>query len=408
MPNILAVNCGSSSIKFKVVDIERSRFLLIGSIDRVGQGKGHFKIEYPGQERKLDLEVTTGSFREAFALLLKNIDSEIPIHAVGHRVVHGGDYFRGPCLVNKEVVEKVEEFSHLAPLHNKYEAAGIRACMEIFHDIPHAVSVDTAFHMDRAEENLLFALPYSFYKEKGIRKYGFHGMSHKYVARSAATILKRELADLKIVSCHLGNGATVTAIRNGKSLESSANFGTMCGLPMGSRSGDFDPSLILYMLDYLKMSSNEIFDTIYRKSGLLGISGISSDAREVIKACEGGNERARLALRIFTDSIKKYIGSYAALMNGVDAIVFTAGIGENSPYVRAAVCSDMEYLGLFIDEGKNKEKVMGNTIISSRNSKVKVLVIPTNEELIIAEEVMEALGKQSERIGQLTKKGASD
>jgi acetate kinase len=309
------------------------------------------------------------------------------IAAVGHRIVHGGEKFHDSVIIDEDVMNAIRDCIDLAPLHNPPNIIGVEACQHIMPGTPMVAVFDTAFHQTIPQYAYLYALPYDMYEKHRIRKYGFHGTSHKYVAQRAADMLGRPLDELKLITCHLGNGASVCAVEYGKSVETSMGFTPLDGLAMGTRSGSVDPAVVKFLMENEKMTPKEIDDYLNKKSGVLGISGISSDFRDLEEAFEEGNERARLAIRIFCYRVKQYIGSYTAVMNGLDAVVFTAGIGENNPLVRGIIMEDLDFLGLRVDPGKNN--VRGREMdISAEDAKVRTLVIPTNEELAIARETL--------------------
>jgi acetate kinase len=311
------------------------------------------------------------------------------ISAVGHRVVHAGEKFSGSVLLTDEVMDALKECIELAPLHNPPNILGIEVCKELMPGIPQIGVFDTAFHQTIPECAYLYGIPYKFYRKYKIRRYGFHGTSHKYVAQKAADILKKPIEELKIITCHLGNGSSITAVKNGVSVDTSLGFGTVAGIVMGTRCGDVDPAVIPFLMDKEKLNVEEINKIIYKESGLLGLSeGISSDKRDLREKADQGDERAIRTISVFTYGIKKYIGAYAAAMGGLDVIVFTAGIGENSKETRAEVCEGLEFLGVKIDPEKNKVRAK-EAIVSNDDSKVKVMVIPTNEELMIAKDTAE-------------------
>jgi len=314
------------------------------------------------------------------------IKDKSEIHAVGHRVVHGGELFTSSILINDEVMMHLRNMIELAPLHNPHNIRGINACQRILGDIPMVAVFDTAFHHTMPDYAFMYGLPYILYKKHQIRRYGFHGTSHFYVAHRAAAILNKRIEDLNIITCHLGNGASMTAVKKGQSCDTSMGFTPLEGLLMGTRSGDIAPAIILHILGEEELTLHEARTLLNKHSGLTGISGVSSDMRDIIEAKNGGNDRARLAFEVYCYRVKKYIGSYAAAMGGVDAIVFTAGVGENSPDVRAAVLKDMEWLGLSIDQEKNLAAKAKEMDISTANSNVRALVVPTNEELVIAKD----------------------
>jgi acetate kinase len=311
------------------------------------------------------------------------------ISAVGHRVVHGGDTFTEPTLINSDVIQKIKECSDLAPLHNPANLIGIETAINLLPDVPHVAVFDTAFHQTLPEKAYLYALPYEFYTLYKIRKYGFHGISCKYTSRRAAMILNRPISELKMIVCHLGNGVTVDAIKYGKSIDTSMGFTPLEGLIMGTRCGDLDSGVLIYLLRKLNLSVQELDDLLNKKSGLLGISGVSNDVRDIIKSMNEGNERCKLALEMFAYRVKKYIGAYMAILGGLDVLVFTAGIGESSPFMRSMICRNLDILGIILDENVNSKVIGTEGLINAPNSKVKVLVIPTNEEKEIALTTME-------------------
>jgi len=312
---------------------------------------------------------------------------------VGHRVVHGGEKFSSSVVIDDDVIEAIRANSDLAPLHNPANIVGIEACKSVMPDTPMVAVFDTAFHQTMPKEAYIYAIPYSAYEKYSIRRYGFHGTSHKYVALRAAKLLGRPIEELKIVTCHLGNGSSIAAVKNGRSVDTSMGFTPLEGLPMGTRCGAIDPAIITFLMEKENMTYQEINRYMNKESGVLGISGVSSDFRDLEAAADEGNERAQLALDIFAYSIKKYIGAYAAAMGGLDCVVFTAGIGENNPNIRQKACEGLDFLGITVDNEKNQYTKKGKEgEISTADSKVKVLVIPTNEELMIARETVELVG----------------
>ena len=360
--NILILNVGSSSVKFSI--FRDHKFLLNGNIERIKGEKGYEKAIY------------------SISKILK--DKKIKITAIGHRVVHGGE-IKNSCVINQKVLNDIKKYAEFAPLHNIPEINGIGICKKAFPGIKQIAVFDTAFHQSMPERAYVYALPYKLYERLGIRRYGFHGTSHNYIALEAAKTIGKKLSQLKIITCHLGNGASIAAIDKGKVVDTSMGFTPLEGLVMGTRSGDIDPAIILYLIKDKKMSADEVNKILNKKSGLLGISGVSSDVRDLIKS---KSKRAKLALDVFCYRITKYIGAYSAAMNGVDAIVFTAGIGEQAYYLRKDILEKFGYLGLKLDSSKNKKN---SKIITKSNSKVIGMVIPTNEELMIAKEVAKIL-----------------
>ena len=379
---ILVLNSGSSSLKFQLFDMPKGKVLVKGLAERIGEKKSLFKANDWVVEKVLS------THKEALDLLndylldktTQIITDKIEIEAVGHRVVHGGNTFVKPALINTEIKNKIKDLFSLAPLHNPANLTGIETAEQIFPDARQIAIFDTAFHQDIPVENHRYPIPAEFY-QKGIRKYGFHGISHQYISREAVKYLKKE--NTKLISLHLGNGASATAILNGKSLDTSMGFGPINGLIMGTRCGDIDPSVIFYMMDKWGYTSAQVQTILNKKSGMLALAG-SNDLRDIEKAAAKGNKDARLSLDMYAGAIKKYIGNYTAQMNGLDALIFTAGIGENSAVVRRLATLNLDYLGIKIDEEKNKNPQKYNGDITADTSKVKVLVIPTNEEKEIA------------------------
>ncbi|MCR2042591.1 acetate/propionate family kinase [Anaerosalibacter massiliensis] len=393
--NILVINCGSSSLKYQLIDMNEEKVLAKGLSERIGiegsrikhttTGKKEIIIEKPMSDHKEVLEIVLSTLVDSEHGAIKSMDE---INAVGHRVVHGGEKFANSVKIDDEVMKALNECIDLAPLHNPPNIMGIEACKELMPDTPMVGVFDTAFHQTMPKDNYIYPLPYELYEKYGIRKYGFHGTSHKYVSLKAAEILERDIKDLNIITCHLGNGASICAVEKGRSVDTSMGFTPLEGLAMGTRTGNIDPAIIPFLVDKENLSMEEVNNLLNKKSGVLGISGVSSDFRDIEEEAEKGNERAKLALDVFVNRVKKYIGAYTTLMGGVDAIVFTAGIGENSAEIREMVCNGLESLGIKLDEEKNN--VRGKeALVSQDDSKVKVLVIPTNEELMIAKDTEE-------------------
>jgi acetate kinase len=385
---VLVLNCGSSSIKYQFFDTVEKKALAKGLVDRIGMtGAVLTHKRFNDDEIKIVGEILDHTVAIEYVLgvmLSKNhgvIDKKEEIEAVGHRVVHGGESFSGSVLISEEVINVLQENIELAPLHNPPNIKGIMAVKRILPDTPQVGVFDTAFHVKMPPKAFLYGIPYELYKKYKIRRYGFHGTSHLFVSQTAAEILGKPIEDLKIVTAHLGNGCSMAAVKSGQSIDTTMGFTPLEGLIMGTRSGDLDPSLILYIMSKEGLSLNEAGTLLNKHSGLIGISGESSDMREILAAVKDNQRRAIYAFEIFTYKIKKYIGAYAAAMGGLDAVVFTGGIGENSVEVRAEVCKEMEFLGIELDEAKNEAKM---EIFSKDNSKVKLLRIPTNEELVIA------------------------
>jgi len=394
---IFVVNSGSSSLKYQLIDIENQAVLARGLCERIGIDNSFVKHNVPDREPVIiekDLYNHKVALEEVIRLLtaedtgvVKSLDE---ISAVGHRVVHGGEKFRESVLINDDVMEAIQSCVELAPLHNPANITGIEACRQLMPDKPQVAVFDTAFHQTMPKYAYLYALPYEIYEKYGVRKYGFHGTSHKYVAERAAIMLGRPLEELNLITCHLGNGASVCAIKKGKSVDTSMGFTPLAGLAMGTRSGTIDPAVISFLMEKENLTISQINENLNKKSGILGISGISSDFRDVIAAAEKGNERAQLAIDIFCYRVKKYIAEYMGVLNGADGIVFTAGIGENNALIRELIVKDLDYLGIELDPLRND--VRGEErIISKDSSKIKLLVIPTNEELAIAKETAKFL-----------------
>ncbi|MGC8763750.1 MAG: acetate/propionate family kinase [Acidobacteriota bacterium] len=390
----LVVNCGSSSLKYQLFDMEHEKIAAKGLVERIGSEGASLKHESVGVGK---ITIRSGIPNHAVAVsdmfsaltdpeygVLKDTKE---IAAIGHRVVHGGEKFHASALLEEPVVDAIRECIRFAPLHNPLNLMGIEACKKLCPTIPQVAVFDTAFHQTMPKHVYLYAIPYEYYEKHGVRRYGFHGTSHQFVAHRAAEILGKPLESLRMITAHLGNGCSITAIQNGKSLETSMGLTPLNGLMMGQRSGDIDPALIPYMAEVEKTDAEGVVAILNKKSGLLGVSGVSHDMRDIHKAMAEGNERAEIAFKMFCYRIRKYIGTYAASMNGVDVIVFTAGIGENDPLVRETACSNLDYLGVEIDKKRN-ESPDREKIISSAKSKVTVMVVPTNEELMIARETV--------------------
>ncbi len=391
--NVLVINAGSSSLKYQLFNMDTKEVLAKGLCERIGID-GRLTHTNPNKTEKFSDNIPMKDHADAIRAVINIlvdkewgvISSMSEIDAVGHRVVHGGEYFADSVLINDDVIKAIEACIPLAPLHNTPNLIGIDACKDVMgEDIPQVAVFDTAFHQSMKQENYMYALPYEYYEKYKIRRYGFHGTSHKYVSQQASEMLGIPIENLRIVTCHLGNGSSITAIKGGKSMDTSMGFTPLDGLPMGTRAGNLDPAIISFLCEHEDKSAEEVIDILNKKSGMLGISGVSSDFRDLDAAIEEGNERAKLAKDMFILSVKKIIGSYIAEMGGVDAIVFTAGVGENDRSVRWDVCEHMEYLGIKVDPDKNKYR--GRQMdISVDYARVRVLVIPTNEELVIAED----------------------
>ena len=385
---VLVLNCGSSSIKYQFIDTETKAALAKGLVDRIGMtGAVLTHQRYDGDKIKIAGEILDHTIAIEYVLavmLSKNhgvIDKKSDIEAIGHRVVHGGETFSGSVLIDDEVISVLQENIELAPLHNPPNIKGIQACKKILAGIPMVGVFDTAFHVKMPPKAYLYGIPYDLYKKHKIRRYGFHGTSHLYVSQRAAEILGKDINELRIITAHLGNGCSMAAIKYGQSVDTTMGFTPLEGLLMGTRSGDLDPALILYIMGKEGLSLHEAATLLNKHSGLIGISGESSDMREILSAVKEDHKRARYAFEIFCYRIKKYLGGYIAAMGGLDAFVFTGGIGENAVEVRSEVCKDLEFLGVKIDEKKNSAN---DEIISTEDSRIKVMRILTNEELVIA------------------------
>lgn len=394
---VLVINCGSSSLKFQLIDSENERVLAKGLCERIGMDGSSITYESI-QCDKRSREVEMPTHNEAMNVVISVLTDEetgviqdmSEVKAVGHRVVHGGEFFSQSVLVTEDVLDKIEQCNYLAPLHNPANIIGIKACMDIMRDTPNIAVFDTAFHQTMPEKAYLYALPREYYDKYKIRRYGFHGTSHSFVSKRAAEIVEQPYTKLKTIVCHLGNGASICAVDCGKSVDTSMGLTPLAGVIMGTRSGDIDPGIIEVIAQHTKKNISEIINMLNKESGIAGLSGVSSDFRDIIKAIDEGDENAKSAFDAYVHNVVKYIGSYVAVMNGVDIIVFTAGVGENNGRVRAAVCERLGYLGIEIDDKAN-EKCGEEIMISTPDSKVKVYVIPTNEELAIARETVEIL-----------------
>ena len=388
---ILVINCGSSSVKYQLIDIEKEQALAKGTVSRIGMSASvltHKPFDRP--EIKVSGEILDHIVAVEYVisiLLSENhgvIKDKSEISAVGHRVVHGGEKFTDSVLITPELMSELRNLIELAPLHNPHNIRGINACMKTLEGIPQVAVFDTAFHYKMPAHAYIYGIPYVMYKRYSIRRYGFHGTSHKYVAERASIMLGKPLEELKLITCHLGNGASITAIDKGISVDTSMGFTPLEGLIMGTRSGDLDPAIILHIMAREELSLHEANTLMNKHSGLSGISGISSDMREIEESALEGNSNSKLAFDIFCYRLKKYIASYIGIMNGLDALVFTAGVGENSVAVRKQTCGNFDFFGIGIDENKNEQAKAIEFDISSDNAKIKTLVIPTNEELVIA------------------------
>lgn len=394
---ILVINAGSSSLKYQLIDMTDESVLAKGNCERIGTGGIFSYKNAAGEGFKKEIEIK--DHKEAFHLVIHEmiegeyhcIDSLDEISAVGHRVVQGGSTFKGSVLVNEEVKKKIYEYSELAPLHNKAHVMGIDACTEVLGDkIPQVTVFDTAFHQTMPPKAYMFAIPYKYYEEDHIRRYGFHGTSHRYVSGVCADLMGKDIKDLKIITCHLGNGCSITAVKNGECVDTSMGLTPVDGFMMGTRVGTIDPSVLVYIAKKHGLNADDLDKMCNKESGLLGISGFSNDSRDVCLKASEGDERSKLAIDMQYYQIIKFIGAYAAAMNGVDAIVFTAGIGENNPQMRKFILDNLTYLGVECDADANAvPHVKENLKISTDNSKVSCFVIPTNEELVIARDTLE-------------------
>ena len=397
---VLVINCGSSSLKYQLIDMATEESLAQGLVERIGiegsvltqkvEGKDKYIVKEEMKDHKDAIRLVLAALVDENNGVIKSMDE---ISAVGHRVVHGGEKYKESVVINDEVKANIEECFKLAPLHNPANMIGIKACEELMPNTPMVAVFDTAFHGTMPEDAYLYALPYELYEKHGIRKYGFHGTSHKYVSQTCAEVMGRDIKDLKIITCHLGNGASLCAVKNGVSVDTSMGFTPLEGLAMGTRCGNIDPAIVTFLMKEEGLSVDEVNDLLNKKSGVLGISGISSDFRDIEDAAFNKNDRrAKLALKIFEYKIRTTIGAYAAAMGGVDAIVFTAGVGENGPETREKCLEGLEFLGVEIDREANN--VRGKVReISKAGCKVKAFVIPTNEELVIARDTLELIKK---------------
>ena len=388
---VLVLNAGSSSLKYQLVDTKTGEAIASGLVERIGID-GILKHEV-GVNKKLTFEIEMPTHKEAIELVLKTltiyetkvIDSVDEIDAIGHRVVHGGEHFKSSVIITEKVIKQIEELIPLAPLHNPAHILGMRICQELIPGKPNVAVFDTAFHQTMPPENYLYAVPHEDYTKFKLRKYGFHGTSHSYVSKEAIKLLGNK-KDTRIIVCHLGNGSSLCAVKDGKSLSTTMGLTPLEGLIMGTRCGDIDAGVIPYLMGKKNMDPHQIIDYLNKKSGILGLSGISSDLREVIKAANDGDKRAKTTIKMLCNKIKRFICSYAGLMGGVDAICFTAGIGENSDLIRENACSDLDFMGIVLDKEKNKIRSKENREISAEDSNTRIFVIPTNEELVIAQD----------------------
>jgi len=390
---VLVINCGSSSVKYQLIDTSNGDVLAKGIVERIGFDDAVFShATYKSEKTIRTLPIKDHDF--AIKCVLEGlvdkktgvIDNLSDIRTVGHRFVNGGKYFQESTLVNEAVLDKISRVLDLAPLHNPAHLIGIKACVASMPDTPQVIVFDTSFHSMIPPEAYLYALPYEYYEKYGIRRYGFHGTSHFYVSSRAAQLLEKPYKEVKIITCHLGNGCSIDAVSGGHAVDTSMGFTPLEGLMMGTRTGDIDAAAILYIMKKEKHSPEEMDTIINKKSGLLGFTGVSSDIREILNLANEGNERARTAIDMYCYRIKKYISAYTGILGGADALVFTAGVGEHSPIIRAKACEGLSCIGIEIDETKNNNATTGETEISTDSSRVKIFVIPTNEEIVIARE----------------------
>lgn len=392
---VLVINCGSSSLKYQLFDMTNEQVLVKGLVERISL-PGSILTQKKNSE-KFELHEDIPNHEKAISLVTKAlidpehgvIKSMSEIAAIGHRVVHGAEDFSGSVIINDEVMKALKENIELAPLHNPPNIMGIEACQKIMPDVPQACVFDTAFHQTMPPEAYLYGIPYEYYKKYKIRKYGFHGTSHKYVAERAAALLGKPFNKIKVITCHLGNGASIAAVKYGKSIDTSMGYTPLEGVMMGTRSGDLDPAIVFHLMKKENWTVEQVDNFLNKQCGVLGLSGVSSDFRDIESAAlEEHNNRAQLALDRFAYAVKKYIGSYMAVLNGADAVVFTAGLGENSASMRAKICADMDFLGIKIDKDKNFTRGV-ETDVSTKDATTRVLVIPTNEEVMIARDTYE-------------------
>ena len=396
---VLVINAGSSSLKYQLMDTDTRTVLAKGLCERIGID-GRLTHKVPAKDLKLEFEIAMPTHAEAIQSVLDALTSAehgvirsmSEIDAVGHRVVHGGEKFAASARIDADVMAALEECIPLAPLHNPANITGIKACQAVMPSTPMVAVFDTAFHQTMPARSYIYALPYEYYEKDKVRRYGFHGTSHRYVSARAAALLGKPIEELKIITCHLGNGSSVSAIDGGRSVDTSMGFTPLAGVPMGTRSGDLDAGILEYLMNKYGMDIKEMLNVLNKKSGVLGISGVSSDFRDLEEAAKAGNDRAQLALDSFQYGVKKLVGAYAAAMGGVDAIVFTAGVGENDAVTRMAIASGLEFMGVKMDAEANNTRGH-EAVVSAADSKVKVLLIPTDEELMIAMDTAEIVGK---------------
>ncbi len=396
---VLVINCGSSSLKYQLMEAETGRVLAKGLAERIGLEKALIKHSRTG-DSTVTVQMDMPNHKVAVASVLQLltspdkgiIKSMDEIDAVGHRVVHGGEKFSASAMITPEVKRAIKACYELAPLHNPPNMTGIEACEEAMPGVPQVAVFDTAFHQSMPAKSYMYALPYELYEKYAIRKYGFHGTSHSYVSKRAAEILGKPYENVKIITCHLGNGSSIAAVRNGKCYDTSMGMTPLAGICMGTRSGDIDPAIVSFLMDKEGLDPKAVDDIMNKKSGVSGVSGVSSDFRDLYAAAGEGNKRAALALDMFKYQLRRFIGAYAAAMGGVDALVFTAGVGENVPDIRYGACQGLNYMGIQLDPYKNVAVKSREAIVSTDDSPVKVMVIPTNEELAIAQETARVTG----------------
>lgn len=390
--NILVLNCGSSSVKYKLIEIKANKVLAEGGIEKIGLPDAFIKFKFGNEKIQQDLDIN--DHVGAIKSILDNLTSKEygcikdfkEIDAVGHRVVHGGEKFNKSVLINDEVIAKIKECYGIAPLHNPVNMAGIDAINEVLPEVPQVGVFDTAFHQTMPAKSYMYALPYKYYAEDGVRRYGFHGTSHRYVSQRVCEFLGVEPKGKKIITCHVGNGGSITAVKDGKSVDTSMGLTPTEGLMMGTRCGDVDPGALIFLMDKHNLNSKDMLNMVNKESGLAGVSGVSSDMREITAAAKQGNEKAILSLEMYEQRITKYVGAFAAEMGGVDIIVFTGGVGEHQSSTRANVCNPLRFMGVEIDHAANDANNGDEGIISTPNSAVKVVVIPTDEEYMIAKD----------------------
>ncbi len=390
---ILVLNCGSSSLKYQLINMETEEVLASGKYERIGEDEAFITHKVNGQ--KIEIKNPAYNHTEAIEFTLKQltdteykvIDTLDEIDAIGHRVVHGGEYFKESALIDEEAMENIAKCGEFAPLHNPAAVLGMKACEKVMKGKPMVAVFDTTFHQTMPKDKYVYPIPYEYYKEYGVRKYGAHGTSHMYVAQRLAEIENKNVEDLRIVTCHLGQGSSICAVQGGKSIDTSMGLTPLGGIPMVTRSGDLDPSILLYLMKKEKLSPDEMENILNKKSGVAGISGLAPDFRVIEQAANDGDEKAKIAMDSFKYSVASYIAKYAVAMNGVDYIIFTGGVGENQINIRKGICKQLEFMGVELDEEANNQRGEEKQI-SKSNSKVKVFVIPTNEELMIAKETL--------------------